>query len=352
MRSVSSHSLVMPSLGLLTSQDQINNNELGISLPILQKGCTFDIDKYDTSGGCTLDPFAALINHACEPNSCWVNEGTELRVRAVKDVPVGGELTFNYISTCASEFHERRASLQYNWCFDCTCQLCRSGPRRLQPAKQLLGELCDTIERVAGTSILLAPAEHQKRIQGAIKSLGDTGLGLGVWPTEKLYSILYATHVAQLKSPEMLKTYLKTYYDIQPAQNPSVMPYQRIGSLRILITLVNMDLPASFPKNINKLMASMYYHLRGKLVRDTAKCWGEDSEVARFEKVIYGEEFGEIEALAKTGKTNGRECEFIPIESHINVKRQFVRDMNKLLEWAGLKAKKTEELVSMRAPLK
>ena len=179
--------------GFLTGWIQINNNELRISLPILWKTRAFDVYQYEISGGCTLELFAALINHACEPNCWWVNEGTELRVRAPKDIPAGGELTFNYLSTSASEFHERRASLQYTWNFNCTCPLCSSGPDHLQPAEPLLSELSRTIDQATPESILWTPKDQKAKFQTAIKSLAATNLGLGVWPRKsstRFYTLL------------------------------------------------------------------------------------------------------------------------------------------------------------------
>jgi hypothetical protein len=90
--------------------------------------------------------FCGIDKHACDSNSWWANEGTALRVRAAKDIPAGGELTFNYLLTRASEFHGRQASLQDKSCFDCTCELCRAEPKRLQPAEPLLGELSHTVK--------------------------------------------------------------------------------------------------------------------------------------------------------------------------------------------------------------
>jgi hypothetical protein len=104
------------------------------------------------------------------------------------------------------------------------------------------------------------------------------------------------------------------------------------------------NVPGPFPKIVPQLMASIYYP-RGKLVKETNKCWGEDSEVTGFEKAVYEEYFGMVKALAKTGMTRGKECEYIPIGTHRNVKRQFVKDMNKLLGWAGLKSRAAEELI-------
>lgn len=267
------------------------------------------------------------------PNSWWVNEGPELRVRAAKDMPAGRELTFNYLSTRVSEFHEHRASLQHNWHFDCTCALCSCGADNFQPTEPLLSDLSRTIDQATPESILRAPKQHLAKTQAAIKALAATDLGLGVWPTEKLYSILYTTNMSLLSYPRMLKTHLKIYYDVQPAQNLPPMPYQRLGSLRVLITLVSTETAHHFPKNVQRLVpSSLYLHLRGKLVRDTVKCWGEDSEVARFEQGVYGEEFGGVEGKAE-------------VKMNRNAKRQFGRDVNRLLEWAGLKARKVEELV-------
>jgi hypothetical protein len=62
-----------------------------------------------SSGGIVLDPFALMINHACDPNTTWNNEGKALRFRAAKDIPAGTELTIAYGHTSEKTTrHDRR----------------------------------------------------------------------------------------------------------------------------------------------------------------------------------------------------------------------------------------------------
>lgn len=56
------------------------------------------------------------------------------------------------------------------------------------------------------------------------------------------------------------------------------------------------------------------------------KCWGEDSEIVRYEIGQYEKAFGA----------------YIPMRDKHG--KNFVKDMNKLLKWAGIKAKTLEEL--------
>ena len=47
--------------------------------------------------GSSLDLFAALINHSCEPNSAVFFEGPELRLRSGQAIAPGEEITISYI---------------------------------------------------------------------------------------------------------------------------------------------------------------------------------------------------------------------------------------------------------------
>jgi SET domain-containing protein len=46
--------------------------------------------------GFALDTFITLLNHSCDPNARLISEGAELRLRALKDICTGDELTISY----------------------------------------------------------------------------------------------------------------------------------------------------------------------------------------------------------------------------------------------------------------
>jgi hypothetical protein len=157
----------------------------------------------------------------------------------------------------------------------------------------------------------------------------------------ELYLEVYTLRLLENNVPEMLKVQLKIHYDIEPTQIPRTLPYQRLGYLRVLLSTFDPTPSANpLPKHVQKLMVSVYYHLRRKLVKEMAKSWG-----TRYEMRHYEQDFGEKEALTREGKLNSKDCDYIPLEGNEDAKNKFVEDMNKLLEWAGIKAKSAEELV-------
>lgn len=97
----------------------------GMPLPLL-KG-----DFWDTSltyAGICLDPFITKINHSCDPSAWLVCEGPEIRIRAVKDIETGEEITVSYLDNCeAGDYGSRRDELMRRWNIDCACKLCKQG---------------------------------------------------------------------------------------------------------------------------------------------------------------------------------------------------------------------------------
>jgi hypothetical protein len=78
--------------------------------------------------GCSLDPFAALVNHSCDPNSAIFFEGSELRVRSITTIAAGEEITISYINPNES-FDFRQDQLLSKYYFTCECKKCAKGTR-------------------------------------------------------------------------------------------------------------------------------------------------------------------------------------------------------------------------------
>ena len=70
--------------------------------------------------GITLDPLAAVMNHSCDPNASYVLEGANIRVRSLRPIEVGEEVTITYTDITFSR-DERREQLS-RWFFDCACE--------------------------------------------------------------------------------------------------------------------------------------------------------------------------------------------------------------------------------------
>jgi hypothetical protein len=79
--------------------------------------------------GSSLDPFAALINHSCEPNSAVFFEGPELRLRSGQAIAPGEEITISYIDPNQS-FNVRQEQLASKYHFTYKCKKCKKGACR------------------------------------------------------------------------------------------------------------------------------------------------------------------------------------------------------------------------------
>ena len=70
--------------------------------------------------GITLDPLAALMNHSCNPNVFCVFEGTRIRVRSLRPIEVGEEVTMAYADPTVPLLMRREALSK--WFFSCACK--------------------------------------------------------------------------------------------------------------------------------------------------------------------------------------------------------------------------------------
>jgi hypothetical protein len=72
--------------------------------------------------GTTLNPVISLLKHSCEPNVFIFFEGNQLRVRSVKPLQAGEEMSRSYTWTEDSYFaRQRDLLLQRDFRCDCQC---------------------------------------------------------------------------------------------------------------------------------------------------------------------------------------------------------------------------------------
>jgi len=76
---------------------------------------------YETSLGCSLDVVVAMMNHDCHPNAFVFFEGNQVRVRALRAIPAGGEIFVSYMDPRLGVLR-RRADLLKTQFIDCHCK--------------------------------------------------------------------------------------------------------------------------------------------------------------------------------------------------------------------------------------
>ena len=303
-----------------------------ISLPFLKgnSGLLIPSVPLVTVGGFCLDPFAAIINHNCEPNSYWSSEGRQFYVRAVKTIPSGEEITFCYSGQRGNEVKRKREHLA-SWLFTCTCELCKKPPSGMQ------GPLRDGILALEEMfQFLHQPTAIQLQvIEGCIAEMKKAGFGYGVYPMAQLHHHALKAYVGNGNTTEALRTALKLYYLIEPSQTPVPFGWEIINTMYSLINIINLSYEVDCP--LKGAMPIIYFHLRFKLVADCEKWFGKDSTIAIHEKKVWEDQVEEMK-LASGGP--GWVPSALSFGKTKAQRQMFTTNMNKLLEWAGVPALK------------
>jgi hypothetical protein len=73
-------------------------------------------------------------------------------------------------------------------------------------------------------------------------------------------------------------------------------------------------------------------------MRDAESVWGADSEVARFERGLYNDDFHVLEERAREDLIcfADEEYDYVPVTEDEGVRKLFERDVVRLLGWAGV----------------
>ncbi|KAL8415027.1 hypothetical protein RB594_006018 [Gaeumannomyces avenae] len=151
-------------------EDEVTR-ELGITrtnaLPIGSNAAT---------GGIFLE--ASRINHACLQNAqnTW-NEGLQqLTIHAIRDINQGEEITIMYIEDRANRAARQR-TLQQNFRFTCSCQLCLLPPSLRASSDARLDEI-QRLDRSIGDGIQIAasPLQALHNVRKLLKLFEEEGL--------------------------------------------------------------------------------------------------------------------------------------------------------------------------------
>lgn len=79
--------------------------------------------NYEQSLGITLDLFASMINHSCDPNVFFFVEGYQLRFRTTRSISAGEELFISYTDP-TYDAASRSRELEKGYYFSCSCHRC------------------------------------------------------------------------------------------------------------------------------------------------------------------------------------------------------------------------------------
>ena len=69
----------------------------------------------------TLDLFASLMNHSCDPNAFVFCKGAQLRARSLRPIAAGEEITISYVNPLYNyNFRQKRLKSKYFFACQCT----------------------------------------------------------------------------------------------------------------------------------------------------------------------------------------------------------------------------------------
>lgn len=114
----------------------------------------------------------------------------------------------------------------------------------------------------------------------------------------------FCCRCGQYDGPEMLKTWLKLYYFIEPAMRPAECLANRNRALTVLTHLLDLNDPSyanlgPYPEEVVKLAPWLHYQLRARLLHDIRQCHSHDSYRVKSEEESYKRDFGQLERDAE-----------------------------------------------------
>lgn len=192
-----------------------------------------------------MDPILSMIQHSCEPNARPVVEDGKIMVLALKDIPVNGEVTIDYVlDNWLYDYSFRALALSGDRGISCCCSTCEKGKSRIPETEQ--GDF-GLILNKASWHTMNTPVCDTETIQDInwwIARLEQLGYGTGgeYFPFyRRLWKIRLSLRYGEKKYRETLNACLKLYVQIEPAGK---VGYEgRIESLYVLCDMVS-DLTA------------------------------------------------------------------------------------------------------------
>ncbi|PVH89534.1 hypothetical protein DL98DRAFT_579326 [Cadophora sp. DSE1049] len=254
--------------------------------------CEHD-NSYIVTGTC-FDFFTSKVNHSCAPNCIWVFNKSELQLRTMKDVRKNEELMVAYdayfgsrgketvfdewgeesfedvkydpgtiLSHWTGEAHKmRRIAIKERCGFDCRCPFCVGGHFGPEEGSEL-----DNLVRAELSKPV--PVNDMDLLDQVIDLARTHKFGPNRFPMKTVNERLRALQINSGLRADVLRTSLTQYFLIEPKYNIKVPLDQRLTTFRILTEYSQTPGYISVGSFAMKL----------KLVRDTAKCFGPDSDV-------------------------------------------------------------------------
>lgn len=300
-----------------------------------------------TKFGAFLDPFVSKVRHSCVPNAWCVLNGKGIEVRATKDIDAGSELTFSYLpgrNPQKMDFEERTRMLKKQCGIICKCSLCNQG--MLGPSGDIRKRMLKQLAQQTEDPLRFRFEDYLAETERVIGEMEATGFGEPSHMMLPLYELAEHGYFITEQTIKAFQTTLKIYFLIQPSTTPPTPLHRRLITLFRIITHA---MPPTEEYNIQALPAEIMV-LANKVVlpleellgEGTARCFGKDSLIAKYESECVDFLMSVKEITFQTmGMTNFRQKR---VFSDGEEKGKFVDSMNKLLAWADIPARTFEQM--------
>jgi hypothetical protein len=289
-------------------------------------------------GGIVLDPFASMVNHSCESNTFWINEGTALRFRAARDISAGSELSISYTDT-TRDYKTRQETYKSKFNFTCSCEICQKGDDG--PTGKLREKIL-RIENLDKSALDFRGIFLEKTIQDITKA----GFGLGAYGMNLMHHGLLQLQINQKDYKKMLRTCLVLYFGVERLSIPPVPGVARLDTLFRLFQINGLakQNEKSFrgaDSHIPALAEKLYLNFYELYVRMEEKWTGGDSKVTKFAKKSFDELLETKEAKESEDK-----WQYVSLaKKNKDARKEFVANVNELLVWAGLEKLGEKEIL-------
>ncbi|KAH7117606.1 hypothetical protein B0J11DRAFT_467994 [Dendryphion nanum] len=277
--------------------------------------------------GTSLDVVTSLINHSCDPNSFVFFEGNSLRVRSLRKLEAGEEITHCYADVTVDVFLRRR-TLKDDYFFDCFCDRCEKESQhneQLQGNNGQLENIQQQILKVINDSDSLTNVDNieveQRTIMAEVFPSGIWPENLGLLPQLRLH----IGHILSIQGRlvDALRESIRgiVWIDYRRGRAWIHTLFDLLQILARILVLPRQDSSLQqdgFPNNDQ--LWDIYHGYLHVLTRSVNRTFGSETTYAKAVQTWY------LEAKESATYTPGTR----------KFTRQFKTGQAKLLAWAGV----------------
>lgn len=261
-----------------------------------------------------LDPFFSLMNHSCDPNTAMFFEGRNIRLVATRDIDAREELTITYIPY--SHYKLRKLELEKRWGFKCRCSVCERCRQSMHgPAAYFNRTLfANPVDRQA---MLFMSRGYGDQV------IDDEVTQITMWHLRLHYKNMFLKHCKSGDRKNALKCAIEVF-----SLGNSVWPKIPEDELQdanyhLFHQLEDQDIGIG-----SEILNNIHMQLRMVKNDHLALRYGVYSTFAMYERSQFARSIVAWEE---------KYCkDWHPASRHSGVMKVFVKELNMLMDWAGI----------------